>query len=95
MFESEDLFSAFETKPKRRYANEPATPEVEWNDFEAGSEVMTFGSDRKVCQYQFIISPDATEKASPFDGTDISDPARTYPFELDPFQKVRKPAVLL
>jgi hypothetical protein len=85
MEEGLDLFSSFITKP--RYI-EPATPEVEWNEVEAGIEWTTFGSGKKACRYQLCLPPEFTDKIADISMDDPKDPVRSYPFELDPFQKV-------
>lgn len=89
MFPSEELFASFETKARPRYIHEPSTPVVEWNEFEAGTEALTFGTDRKICQCE-LCTPDDGQSYPPLELSSIPDPARTYPFELDPFQKVSK-----
>lgn len=91
MMDTEELFSVFETQRKPRYNNqEPATPDVEWNDIEAGNEVTTFGSGSKVCNYELCLPSDYTAELKPISLEDTFEPAKTYPFELDPFQKVQQ-----
>eukprot|EP01127_Copromyxa_protea_P006579 TRINITY_DN1654_c0_g1_i1.p1 TRINITY_DN1654_c0_g1~~TRINITY_DN1654_c0_g1_i1.p1 ORF type:complete len:998 (+),score=244.39 TRINITY_DN1654_c0_g1_i1:24-3017(+) len=98
----DDLFGVFETKtPKRPREDDntapteckrPRTQEVvlpEWTPMEDG-HIQTFGSDadRKICTHELCLPPGYTGEVLPVTLDDVKVPARTYPFVLDPFQKI-------